>query len=259
MLSRLAGALEFWTLRRADHVVAQAEAMRERLSDAGRVAFDKISVIYPGLNTSEFTQYSGPPAVIPGLADDAIAIMYVGSTHSYQGLDLLAAAQRYLPDNFTVVLALSSDGSMSEPAVAKYGFEASRTLATAPASSALLPAWLQRANVLVHARPNTTDNINVQSKLGLYLAAGRPIAATAVGDYERLLGSAPGCVLAPPEPRALARAIQAAAEDPEVALGSTQNRKLAEAFFESSSNAMRLKEIYMNIAMRLGHATTEQV
>ena len=52
--------------------------------------------------------------------------------------------------------------------------------------AANLAAWCRRADVLVHARPDLPDNVNVQSKLGLYLAAGRPIAAPSANRFGRI-------------------------------------------------------------------------
>ena len=118
--------------------------------------------------------------------------MYVGSTHAYQGLDLLAAAQRRLGHAFSFVLVLSRDAGEPEDAVARFGFDPECTVVLHPDDPARLPALLRAASVLVHARPDCPDNANVQSKLGLYLASGRPIAATDVGDYGPLLAPAAG-------------------------------------------------------------------
>jgi hypothetical protein len=44
-------------------------------------------------------------------------------------------------------------------------------------------ALTRRADVLVHPRLACRENYSVQSKLAVYLAAGRPIVATDFGDY----------------------------------------------------------------------------
>ena len=48
---------------------------------------------------------------------------------------------------------------------------------------------LRRADVLVHPRLACRENYSVQSKIAVYLAAGRPIVATDFGDYQALLGA----------------------------------------------------------------------
>ena len=44
-------------------------------------------------------------------------------------------------------------------------------------------ALTRRADVLVHPRLACRENYSVQSKIAVYLAAGRPIVATDFGDY----------------------------------------------------------------------------
>ena len=108
LLSRLGAAAEFPVLRRADHVIAQARAMRDRIVEGG-VDAERVTVLYPGLRTAEFSDPTTIPAEIPGLPAGRPVAMYVGSTHAYQGLDLLAAAQRRLGHTFSFVLVLSRD------------------------------------------------------------------------------------------------------------------------------------------------------
>lgn len=247
LLSRLAAAAEIPITRRADHVIAQAMAMRDRLVAAG-VRRERITVLYPGLRTAEFTDYRGPlPAVEGARPGDRIAV-YVGSIHAYQGLDLLAGAQRLLPPGYRVVLVLSSDAGRPEDIVARFGFERDRTTVVFPASPDAIPGWCRRADVLVHARPDLPDNINVQSKLGLYLASGRPIATTDVGDYPALLGASRGCVLARPEPGDFARAIERAADPAVAGASEVENPPLARRHFEAVDNAARLVDVYRALA-----------
>ena len=99
--------------------------------------------------------------------------------------------------------------------------------------------------MLVHARPDCPDNVNVQSKLGLYLASGRPVAATRVGDYGPLLAPWRGCRLSRPDPARLAFAIAAAGTDPDVALAAgEENPAIARRHFESADNAAQVVRIY---------------
>lgn len=254
-LSRLAKRLELPVLRSVDHIVAQAGAMRDRLVAAG-IPEERISVIYPGLRTLEFSAYEGPPADIPGVAQGERVALYAGSTHAYQGLDLLARAQRHLPPGFRVVLAVSRDGPPEEDVVRRFGFDPQRTVVLYLERSAELPSLFRRADVLVHARPDVPDNINVQSKLGLYLASGRPLAVTDVGDYRALLAGSAGCVLARPEANSLGKAIAAAAAHPEVAAAAlAENVALARRYFEAEDNAARLVSVYSGL-MRASMGST---
>jgi glycosyltransferase involved in cell wall biosynthesis len=244
LLSRLGAAAEFPILRRADHVIAQARAMRDRIVEGG-VPEERVTVIYPGLRTAEFSDPATTPAEIPGLQAGRPVAMYVGSTHAYQGLPLLAAAQRRLGHAFSFVLVLSRDAGAPEDAVTRFGFDPECTLVLHPDDPGRLSSLLAAASVLVHARPDCPDNRNVQSKLGLYLASGRPIAATDVGDYGPLLAPSRGCRLSRPDPARLAAAIASAGTDPAVARAAQhENPAIARRHFESSANAAQLLRIY---------------
>ena len=61
--------------------------------------------------------------------------------------------------------------------------------------------------MLVHARLACRENYSVQSKLAVYLAAGKPIVATDFGDYRKLLGESGAGLLTAVEPAAVADGI----------------------------------------------------
>lgn len=248
-LSGLAGRLELPVVRQADHVVAQAIAMRDRLI-AGGARPERVTVLYPGLWTAEFTDYRGPPAEVPGARQDERVLLYVGSTHAYQGLDLFAAAQRRLPPGFRVVLLLSSDAGPPSGVLEQFGFDPATTTIVTPSGPSAIPAWCLRADVLVHARPDLPDNANVQSKLGLYLASGRPLAVTDVGDYPALLGGSAGCVLARPDAEAFAAALVEAARPERRHAAARQNPPLARRYFEAGENALTLVNLYRALSRR---------
>jgi glycosyltransferase involved in cell wall biosynthesis len=114
--------------------------------------------------------------------------------------------------------------------------------------SSLLPAYLNRADVLVHTRPDTQDNLNVQSKLGLYLASGKPIVTTNVGDYPFILSSSKGCILVDPEESQIAQAIAEAISNPEVATyAQSDNPPLASKYFDSRNNVNMLISLYKSL------------
>jgi glycosyltransferase involved in cell wall biosynthesis len=243
VLSRAARCAEIPVLRLADHVLAQAMTMRDRLVRMG-LRPGRITVLYPGVQTAEFSEHSEVSVEVPGAVEGEKIVLYVGSTERFQGLDLLAAAQRDLPPGFRIVLVISSDAGESGDVLGSFGFDAKRTTVIHPGGSGVIPAWCQRADVLVHARPDVLANMNVQSKLGFYLAAGRPIATTNVGDYPALLGESRGCVLTRPEARAFAGGIVEATRAEVVAAAAERNPGIARRHFEADSNVRRLVALY---------------
>ena len=241
---------EFPVLRRADLVIAQAEAMRSRLLHEGGVDDDRVVVLYPGVAVTEFSGFTGAPARVPGRRDGEAVVLYAGTTERYQGLDLLARAQPLLAElgvKARVVLVLSD--AATDDAVWQLGFDRARTTLVRPSSNAELPAWFAAADVLVHARPDVPDNQNVQSKLGLYLASGKPVVATGVGDYAALLSDRPGAIVVHPEPRSLADGLARAATDPRVATGAREaGPALARERFDLHGNLQRLLGLYRRLA-----------
>jgi glycosyltransferase involved in cell wall biosynthesis len=224
--------------------------MKNELMNAGRVPGARITVIYPGLNTSEFADYSGPLPEIPGCNSCDKVVMYAGSTHSYQGLALLAQAQEQLVARRSdVFFVLVLSGNTSEDVVENFGFDCRYTRVIRPGGSSELPGFFKRADVLIHARPPCLDNINVQSKLGLYLASGKPIVATNIGDYTLIMGASRGCVLTDPAPARIAEAVAAALDDPEIRHNAARsNPELARRYFEADRNYDRLLHVYRSAA-----------
>src|SRR3974377_419890 len=78
-------------------------------------------------------------------------------------------------------------------------------------------ALSRRADVLVHPRLACRENYSVQSKIAVYLAAGRPIVATDFADYQQLLGTTGAGLLTPVDPEPLAEAIIKVLGDPDLA------------------------------------------
>lgn len=250
-LSSLLKRLEVSTLRMVDHIIAQSQSMKDFVQERTNCPAEKVTVFYPGLNVAEFSEYQGLPAEIPGVAPETKVILYAGSTFAYQGLDLLAQAQAHFVSTHQdsmVVLVLSNSGSDGTAVCEQFGFLPERTKVIDLVDSASLPAYLARADVLVHARPDTPDNLNVQSKLGLYLAAGKPIVTTNVGDYPAILSGSGGCLLTDPDERQIARAVAVAIDNPELAARArVANPKLANRFFDSRTNVNRLISLYEGV------------
>lgn len=252
-LSAVAARAEFPILASADGIICQSYQMLNRLKTSRILRRKRMEVIYPGVRCSEFIHPTIDLALRRQLEDryrGKTVIVYVGSTHAYQGVELLNEAMKIVrasDQSIVAALILSSDQMNGESVKA---FDACEVHSGEQASS--LPTWLERADILVHSRPDVIDNINVQSKLGLYLAAGKPIVATSVGDYVRLLISSPGCYLTAPYPEAISDGLLRAARglsDP--ALASRihgYHQDLAHKYFDVEVNVHRLNQFYREVA-----------
>lgn len=251
LLSATAARLEYFALRFSSHVITQSQAMRSRVVNILKISEQKTSVFYPGLDIGEFTCLPKTPLKLDSLDDRDVVVMYIGSTFSFQGLDLLAAAEKIYRKKRPIVktvLVLSGDESTHSSVLLKYGFDIERVIVIAAGNGRLIPQYCRRADMLVHARTDCPDNINVQSKLGLYLASGKPIVATNVGDYRSLLGESRGCKLVNPDASELASAIISSIGDTEMIESAVnENIVLAKKYFDISKNTDGLMDLYRKL------------
>jgi glycosyltransferase involved in cell wall biosynthesis len=116
-------------------------------------------------------------------------------------------------------------------------------------------ALTRRADVLVHTRLACRENYSVQSKLAVYLAAGRPIVATDFGDYRELLGATGAGRLTAVEAGAIADGILAVLSDPALAASlSAATGPVAREHFGMDRNLDRYLAVYSR-AVAMGPQT----
>src|SRR5262249_42952737 len=138
-----------------------------------------LSVIYPGIDLGEYDR-PGVPAEIPGVGPEHKVVMYVGSiVHPNQGVPILIEALprvfESLPEARCVLVGGPPEaGETYRAQLGRYG--ARLTVLTGRTPEQVV-ALTRRADVLVHPRLACRENYSVQSKIAVYLAAGRPIVA----------------------------------------------------------------------------------
>ena len=206
-----------------------------------------MSVIYPGIDLGE---YDGPgaPASIPGIGPEHKVIMYVGSiVHPNQGVPILIDA---LPRVFDAMpearcVLVGGPAEAGEAYRARLGEHGDRLIVLTGQTPSQVVALTRRADVLVHSRLACRENYSVQSKIAVYLAAGRPIVATDFADYRKLLGDTGAGLLTPVEPGALAEGILRVLGDPDLAARlAAATRPVAEEYFAMDRNVDRYLDVY---------------
>jgi glycosyltransferase involved in cell wall biosynthesis len=106
-------------------------------------------------------------------------------------------------------------------------------------------ALTRRADVLVHSRLACRENYSVQSKIAVYLAAGRPIVATDFADYAEILGPTGAGRLVKVEASSIADGIIDVLTHPELAQSLAEaTRPVAEELFGMRRNIDRYLEVY---------------
>jgi glycosyltransferase involved in cell wall biosynthesis len=211
-------------------------------------------VIYPGIDLAEYER-PGPPATIPGIGPEHKVIMYVGSiVHPNQGVPILIEALPKVfasrPDARCVLVGGPADAG--ERYKAQLGPDGEKLIVLAGQTPDQVVALTRRADVLVHSRLACRENFSVQSKIAVYLAAGRPIVATDFGDYRQLLGRSGAGLLTSVAPEPLAEAIVRVLGDPELASSlAGACGPVAREYFAMDRNIDRYLDVYQR-AIALG-------
>lgn len=219
MPTRAAAAIGNWLdralPRRADHVIAVTERMREWLSTAGGVGRDEVSLIPNGVEHDHFGVASPGHPSVGGWAGDGEGPMVVfsGNLAEYQGVDLLLQSFARLRSAFPRArLELVTDSDPSELLRQAAGRGLADAVSSVDADYASLPAKLAEAQVLVNPRPHCEG---VPQKLLNYMAAGRPIV-TFAGSAALLKHERTGLLVADGDVHGFADAIARVLRDPDL-------------------------------------------
>jgi D-inositol-3-phosphate glycosyltransferase len=128
---------------------------------------------------------------------------------------------------------------------ASLGALADRLIVLAGQTPKQVVALSRRADVLVHPRLACRENYSVQSKIAVYLAAGRPIVATDFADYKSILGATGAGRLTAVNAESLAAGIVDVLSNAALAAKlATATRKVAEDYFGMDRNIDRYLEVY---------------
>lgn len=240
-------ALERRVVDHAAWVIALGEPVKQVVVDEKGVPDDRVSVIYPGIDLAEYDQ-PGEPAEIPGVGPEDKVVMYIGSiVHPNQGVPILVDA---LPRIFAgrsdarcvLVGGPAEAGEAYQRQLGEFGDRLTVLTGQTPEQ---VVALSRRADVLVHPRLACRENYSVQSKIAVYLAAGRPIVATDFGDYKKLLGESGAGLLTEIAPEPLADGILRVLNEPELAASLADATKpVAEEYFAMSRNVDRYLDVY---------------
>jgi glycosyltransferase involved in cell wall biosynthesis len=246
-LFRLTVAVERQACRHAAAVIVLGEPVKRVVVEEKGVPAERVSVIYPGIDLDEYDR-PGPVAAIPGIAREHRVVMYVGSiVHPNQGVPLLidALPRVFERDARARCVLVGGPASAGDDYRARLGAFGDRLVVLAGQTPEQVVGLTRRADVLVHARLACRENYSVQSKIAVYLAAGRPIVATDFGDYAAILGETGAARLTAVSSNAIADGILDVLEHPELAARlAAATRPVAEEYFGMDRNIDRYIEVY---------------
>ena len=246
--------LEQQVCQHAAAVITLGEPVRDVVVNEKGVPSDRVSIIYPGIDLAEYER-PAPDATIPGVDSSHEVVMYIGSiVHPNQGVPLLVDA---LPRVFESrprarCVLVGGPAEAAEEYRRRIAPHGDKLIVLAGQTPEQVVALSRRANVLVHPRLACRENFSVQSKIAVYLAAGRPIVATDFGDYVNLLGKTGAGRLTAVEPRAIASGIIDVLEHPALAQSlAAATQPVAREWFGMDRNVDRYLDVYHS-ALTLG-------
>jgi glycosyltransferase involved in cell wall biosynthesis len=206
----LAEAVSLEALIAARQVVAVSSGVARWLAGEG-IDPGKIEVIANGVDVGRF---------LPEFRADCLTpvIGFVGTLKPWHGLEVLVdAAARLKAQGLEFSLLLVGDGperAALEAALAARGL-AAQTELTGAVDPAEIPGLLARIDVAVAPYPDLEDFYFSPLKVMEYMAAGRAVVASRIGDIDGLVSHGEtGLLCAPGDPAALAKALAALIRDP---------------------------------------------
>lgn len=250
MFARVAGILERFCYRRARHVIALTEGIRDGVVAKG-VPASRVTVITNGVDPAPAAAVT-PVLPVP---DDVVCAMYVGAHGTYSSLETVLRAADALRENPGVHFVLVGGGDR-KPALREMAsrLDLPNVTFVDPVPKSEVPAWLRRADVcLLPYQDNPLFAGALPNKTFDYMGAARPIvAAVPPGELSRLVHRA-GCgvAISPEDPASMADAVAQLAADPALRerLGES-GRRYVEEHYDRGVLAGRFTDIVERVAGR---------
>lgn len=211
-LSEAAEGLEQAALAATSCVVAVSDELREMLIDQG-VDANKIVVVPNGVDIRFFTP-DGPVARIDGVGPDRMIVGFVGSLKAWHGVEILVEAFRVLACDPAFHLLVVGDGPEARR-IDQLGDELQGRVTRIPVvRHDLVPSFLRAIDVAVAPYPSLDRFYYSPLKVLEYLATGRAIVASRIGQVQQLVRDGETGLLVPPgDVATLVRQIRCLAAD----------------------------------------------
>ncbi|MCS7291421.1 MAG: glycosyltransferase family 4 protein [Gloeomargarita sp. SKYBB_i_bin120] len=233
--------LERLSLTRADHIIAVSYSQRDLIvKQLGADLADRVTVIWGPVEVQAIP-YTAPP---PG---EPLRVGYLGNGSSWQGIDLILHAVERLrpyPQIHFVLAGIQPD---------RYRLRLPNPL---PSNLTVVPTlprgeegtFLSQCHGLISSRiGGPVSDSQYPYKLSYYLAAGRPVIASAVSDQPLILQQA-GCgwLFDPAQPETLVQCLLHLwrLEAPQRQALGERGRRFAETHLDSKQLGPKLLAIY---------------
>lgn len=223
VLRDLAGSVEKHLFLGADHIIAVSQAVADYILNL--VPDARVTVVPNGVTADRFTgpwKESAADSILSRYKESDFVVCFVGNLRPWHGVDILIDSFAELPDDGrrNRLLVVGGKGKLKSQLKQKCldrGLKGKFKF-TGAVEHDDIPALLHRADVLAAPYPNLDNFYFSALKIFEYMAAGKPIVASAIGQIEKILTHETNCLLVPPgDTAALRDAILRLKNDPELA------------------------------------------
>lgn len=225
-LLEAARALERAALEATARIVAVSAELAEILVEQG-VPREKIEVVPNGVDAELFTPDGPAAGVVP---ERACVVGFVGSLKPWHGVDVLASAFRALAGDSRFHLLVVGDGPQAGIVEALARELPGRVTRVGGVAHREVPRYLRAMDIAVAPYPALERFYYSPLKVLEYMASGRALVASDIGQVRELVGEA-GVLVPPGHVGALVEAIRRLAASPgrREELGALAAREAARA------------------------------
>ena len=159
-----------------------------------------MTVLPNGVAADDFSKASFNAGLREQMGGGEFLVGFLGSMKPWHGLEILLEAFHGMPGKGADRLVFIGDGPLSRDIreqSANLGIEDRVTL-TGPVDHQLIPEYLKAADVLVAPYPQTVNFYFSPIKIFEYMASGRPMVASRVGQVAEILEHEKNALLVPP-------------------------------------------------------------
>ncbi len=233
----------------ADHITTISEPLKIRAVELG-ISEDKVTVVPPVANLDEMYPIDKNSARIQlGLANDVHILIF--SSYVQYDLDLLFLAMRKVWQRFPSCLLIITGKQVSK----KYQRAPSQKfIYTGQISQEDLRTYIGASDLcLLPLSDNTANRARYPDKLRNYLACGRPVIASEVGETKKLLDAEYAGLLSKPDAISFAETIMSALNsEGKFEWWGAQARKIAETKLAGNHVTDVLEAIYRGDSVHCG-------
>jgi glycosyltransferase involved in cell wall biosynthesis len=212
-------------IKRCQKIITITQGLKSLFIEKG-VGGNKILVAPDGVDLEKFNiplNKEGCRKKL-NLPIDRKIVLYAGHLYKWKGVDVLAEASKFLPENCLVYFVGGTEEDIERFKDIYLKFENIKIIGHRPHPE--IPYWLKAADVLV--LPNSRkEKISREwtspIKLFEYMASGTPIIASNLPSIKEILNNKNAYLVNPDEPRNLADAIKRAITDKEMTAFLSKN------------------------------------